>query len=61
MAAAAVAAFVLLRADAPVAEVTQDPIGIEELLVSELSNESVSVLLSPDAAAGLVAFASEIF
>jgi hypothetical protein len=61
VAAAAVAAFVLVRAGAAVPQVAQEPLGLEELLVSDLSNESVSVLLTPDAASGLVAFASEIF
>ena len=41
--------------------VTEHPIGVEELLVSDIPRETVPVLLSPDAATGVVAFASEIF
>ena len=37
------------------------PLGVEELLVSEVPSESVPVLLSPDEDAGVVAFASEVF
>jgi len=40
---------------------TQHPIGVEELLVSEISSETVPVLLSRDEPAFVVAFASEIF
>jgi hypothetical protein len=58
VAAAALAAVMLLRAGAAT---SPPPIGLEELLVSELPQESVPVLLTPDAAVGLVAFAAEIF
>jgi len=39
----------------------EHPIGVEELLVSDIPSETVPVLLSPNAATGVVAFASEIF
>jgi hypothetical protein len=35
--------------------------GVEELLVSEIPSETVPLLLSPDAAQGVVAFASDVF
>jgi hypothetical protein len=56
--AAALAAIVLMRAGTVP---TQHPIGVEELLMSEIPSEIVPVLLSPDETAGVVAFASEIF
>lgn len=60
--AAALAAIVLVRGQAETVEQAQlPPMGVEELLVSELPLESVPALLTPDAAAGLVVFASEIF
>ena len=60
--AAAVAAIALIRntgvEDAPpVASV----VGVEELLVVEVPLETRPVLLSPDAASGIVAFASDIY
>ena len=60
--AAALAAIVLVRGQAETVEQAQlPPMGVEELLVSELPLESVPALLATDAAAGLVVFASEIF
>jgi hypothetical protein len=55
--AAAMAGMMLMRGGG----VTEHPIGVEELLVSDIPRETVPVLLSPDAATGVVAFASEIF
>ena len=60
--AAAVAAIALIRNTgvedaAPVASV----VGVEELLVVEVPLETRPVLLSPDAASGIVAFASDIY
>lgn len=63
-AVAAVAAAVLVRPDVPLRQdVVAEPlpIAVEEQLVSELPNDVVPMLLAPDAAAGLVAFASDIF
>ena len=37
------------------------PVGVEELLVVEVPKETQPVLLSPDAASGIVAFASDIY
>lgn len=62
--AAAVAAVVLVRPDVPLRQnVAAEPlpIAVEEQLVSELPSDVVPMLLAPDAAAGLVAFASDIF
>ena len=56
--AAAVAAFVLLRAGTPV---PAQYVGLEELLVTDVPVETQPVLLSPDAAAGIVAFASDVY
>ena len=56
--AAIMAGMMLMRAGAVP---TQRPIGVEELLVSEIPNETVPVFLLQDEAAGIVAFASEIF
>ena len=56
--AAAVAGLMMMRAEAPA---TQQWVGVEELLVSEIPTETVPVLLSTDEAAGVVRFASEIF
>ena len=36
-------------------------IAVEELLVTEISSETVPVLLSPNAASGIVAFASDMY
>jgi hypothetical protein len=58
--AAGVAAVMLMRASAAPME-QQRPIGVEELLVSDLPLETVPVLLSPEAAVGFVAFASDIY
>ncbi|MDA0329506.1 MAG: hypothetical protein O2958_10920 [Gemmatimonadetes bacterium] len=56
--AAALAAMMLLRGDiGPSTHL----LGVEDLLLSDIPSETVPVLLSPDAAAGVVAFASEIF
>jgi hypothetical protein len=54
--AAAMAGVMLMRTAEPPVETA---IGLEELLVSELPAETVPVLLSADAAAGIVAFASD--
>ena len=56
--AAAVAAFVLVRAATPMP--TQH-VGLEELLVTDVPVETQPVFLSPDAAAGIVAFASDVY
>ena len=56
--AAVMAGMMLMRGEAVPA---QRPIGVEELLVSEIPSETVPVLLLQDEAAGIVAFASEIF
>ena len=56
--AAAVAGVVLLRAEAYSEE---RPIGVEELLVSDIPGETIPVMLAPDRTDGVVAFASEIF
>ena len=59
--AAAVAAIAFIRNP----EVEEAPlaitVGVEELLVVEVPAETQPVLLSPDAAAGIVAFASDIY
>jgi len=56
--AAALAGVFLMRGGVAPEE---HPIGVEELLVLDIPSETVPVLLSPDAATGVVAFASEIF
>jgi hypothetical protein len=56
--AAAMAGVMLMRTPEPPVEIA---IGLEELLVSELPAETVPVLLSADADAGIVAFASDEF
>jgi hypothetical protein len=56
--AAALAAIVLMRAGSAV---QAQPIGVEELLVSELPSERVPALLAPDAAEEMVVFASDMF
>ena len=59
--AAAVAAIAFMRT----LEVDQPPVatavGVEELLVVEVPEETQPVLLSPDAASGIVAFASDVY
>lgn len=60
--AAAVAAIALIRSpsvDAPPVAVAA--VGVEELLVIEVPEQTKPVLLSPDAASGIVAFASDIY
>jgi hypothetical protein len=56
--AAAIASLLLMRASAPP---TPQPMGLEELLVSDIPGETVPVLLAPESNAGVVDFASEIF
>lgn len=56
--AAAAAAMLLVQSPQ---DVVTAPAGVEELLVSEIPTETVPVLLSPDAAQGVVAFASDEF
>lgn len=56
--AAAAAAMLLVQSPE---EVVTTSAGVEELLVSEIPTETVPVLLSPDAAQGVVAFASDEF
>ena len=56
--AAALAGMIMMRAETVPA---QQMVGVEELLVTEIPSETVPVLLSPDEAAGMVAFASDIF
>lgn len=54
--AAAIAAVALTSG-----QPAQEAVGVEELLVEEVPAETQPVLLSPDAAAGIVAFASDIY
>lgn len=56
--AAAAAGLLLVQSADPI--VASAP-GVEELLVSDIPLETVPVLLSPDAAQGVVAFASDEF
>lgn len=56
--AAALATIVLMRAGA---EPMEMHIGVEEMLVTEISSETAPILLAPETAAGLVAFASDIY
>jgi hypothetical protein len=56
--AAALAGMILMRGGV---SAEAHPIGVEELLVSEIPSETVPVLLSPETATGVVAFASEIY
>ena len=56
--AAALAGILLMRAEAGT---DPQPMGLEELLVSEIPGETVPLLLAPDGTEGVVAFASEIF
>jgi len=55
--AAAVAGLLLVQGT----EQSNPTHGVEELLVSEIPSETVPLLLSPDAAQGVVAFASDEF
>ena len=60
--AAAVAAIALIRSpsvDEPPVAVAA--VGVEELLVIEVPEQTKPVLLSPDTASGIVAFASDIY
>lgn len=60
--AAAVAAIAFIRTpQAPIQAPEATAVGVEELLVVEVPEETQPVLLSPDAASGIVAFASDIF
>lgn len=56
--AAALAGMLLMRAET---SSNPQPMGLEELLVSEIPGETVPVLLAPEGTAGVVALASEIF
>ena len=56
--AAALAGMLLMRAEATT---NPQPMGLEELLVSEIPGETVPLLLAPDATEGAVRFASEIY
>jgi hypothetical protein len=56
---AAVAAGVLLVRSGAFA--TPQPMGLEELLVSEIEGETIPVMASPDLGAGAVSFAVEDF
>jgi hypothetical protein len=56
--AAVLAGMLLMR---PEASDSPQPMGLEELLVTEIPGETVPVLLAPDGTEGVVAFASEIF
>ena len=56
--AAALAGMLLMRAET---SSNPQPMGLEELLVSEIPGETVPVLLAPEGTAGVVARASEIF
>ena len=59
--AAAVAAIAFIRSPQAEVPVVATAVGVEELLVVEVPQETQPVLLSPDAAAGIVAFASDIY
>jgi len=59
--AAAVAAIAFIRSPQAEATPVATAVGVEELLVVGVPVETQPVLLSPDAAAGVVAFASDIF
>ena len=56
--AAALAGMLLMRAET---SSNPQPMGLEELLVSEIPGETVPVLLAPEGTEGVVAFAPEIF
>ena len=59
--AAAVAAIAFIRSPQVDVPPVAAAVGVEELLVVEVPVETQPVLLSPDAAAGIVAFASDIY
>jgi hypothetical protein len=59
--AAAVAAVAFIRSPQADAPTVVTVVGVEELLVAEVREETQPVLLSPDAAAGIVAFASDVY
>ena len=59
--AAAVAAIAFIRSPDVDAPPVVSAVGVEELLVVEVPEETQPVLLSPDAASGVVAFASDIY
>ena len=59
--AAAVAALTLFPGEEPALAEALTVDELEELLVAEIPAETQPVLLSPDAAAGIVAFASDEF
>ena len=59
--AAAVAAIALIRSPNVDAPPEATAVGVEELLVVEVPEQTQPVLLSPDAATGIVAFASDIY
>ncbi|MGB1779084.1 MAG: hypothetical protein ACPHQP_05980, partial [Longimicrobiales bacterium] len=59
--AAAVAAIAFIRSPQAEAPPVATAVGVEELLVVEVPEATQPVLLSPDAAAGIVAFASDIY
>lgn len=54
--AAALAGIMLLRSGDPG---TVQPVGVEELLVTDLPSETVPLLLSPEIGAGAVSFAAD--
>jgi hypothetical protein len=55
---AVVASILLVRSGAFAAP---QPMGLEELLVSEIEGETIPVMIAPDLGAGAVSFASEDF
>ena len=59
--AAAVAAIALIRSPNVDAPAEAKTVGVEELLVVEVPEQTQPVLLSADAATGIVAFASDIY
>ena len=59
--AAAVAAIAFIRSSQVETTPVAAAVGVEELLVVEVAPETQPVFLSPGAAAGVVAFASDIF
>jgi len=59
--AAAVVAISFIRSSRVETTPVAAAVGVEELLVVEVAPETQPVFLSPDAAAGVVAFASDIF
>ena len=59
--AAAVAAIAFMRSPEVEEQPVATAVGVEELLVVEVPEETQPVLLSPDAASGIVAFASDVY